>query len=64
MKKWKSKKHQRWGLPAEGFQGHVAADGSLLGVTGKWRVCGWSVVQIDYDGETGPMFGVYGSLEA
>ena len=36
VKNWVSEKHKSWGLPAEGFQGHVATDGSLLGVTGKW----------------------------
>ena len=25
-----------WSMPAEGFKGHVAADGSLLGNAGKW----------------------------
>ena len=34
-----------WGrLPAVGFRDHVAADGSLLGVAGKWSACGWSFV--------------------
>ena len=35
VKRWESEKHKRWSLPAKGFQGPVAADGSLLGVTGK-----------------------------
>ena len=26
--------------------------------------CGWSVVQLDYDAELGPLFGMYGSTEA
>ena len=33
--------------------GNVAADGSLLGKTGKWGACGWAVVQLDYDEEMG-----------
>ena len=33
--------------------GHVATDGSLLGRAGKWRACGWPVVQLDYDEEVG-----------
>ena len=37
MKKWESEKHKSWSMPAEGFKGHVATDGSLLGNTGKWR---------------------------
>ena len=41
-------------MPAEGFKGHVATDGSLLSTAGKWRACGWSVVQLDYDEELGP----------
>ena len=50
---------------AEGFRDHVATDGSLLGVAGKWSACGWSVVQLDHDDEgMGPMHGMYGTLEA
>ena len=64
VKRWESEKYKSWGLPAEGFRGHVATDGSLLGVTGKWSACGWSVVQLDYDGDLGPVYGVYGSMEA
>ena len=37
----------------EGFKGHVATDGSLMAAAGKWRACGWSVVQLDYDEEIG-----------
>ena len=37
MKKWESEKHKSCGLPAEGFKGRVATDGSLLGMAGKWR---------------------------
>ena len=48
MKRWESAKHKSWGILAEGFLGHVATDGSLLGRTGKWRACGWAVVQLDY----------------
>ena len=51
-------------MPAEGFKGHVATDGSLLGVAGKWGACGLSVVQLDYDEELGPLHGMYGSMEA
>ena len=49
MTKWESEKHKSWRMPAECFKGHVATDGSLLGIAGKWRACGWSVVQLDYD---------------
>ena len=49
MRKWESEKHKSWSMPAEGFKGHVATDGSLLGTAGKWEACGWSVVQLDYD---------------
>ena len=61
MKKWESEMHKSWGMPAEAFKGHVATDGSLLGTAGKWGACGWSVVQLDYDGELGPLHGMYGS---
>ena len=33
--------------------------------SGKWRTCGLSVVQLDYDdGELEPLHGMYGSMEA
>ena len=51
-------------MPAEAFKGHVATDGSLLGTAGKWRACGLSVVQPDFDEELGPLQGMYGSMEA
>ena len=50
-------------MPAEGFKGHVATDGSLLGKTGKWRACGCAVVQLDYDEEMEPLHGMYGSVD-
>ena len=61
--KWESEKHRSWGIPAEGFKGHVATDGSLLGIAGMWGACGWAggVVQLDYDEEMGPLHGMYGS---
>ena len=51
-------------MSAEGFQSHVATDGSLLGSAGKWGACGWSVVQLDFDEELGPLHGMFGSLDA
>ena len=51
-------------MPAEGFKGHVATDGSLLENAGKWGACGWAVVLLDYDEEMGPLHGMYGSMEA
>ena len=35
MKKWESEMHKSWCMLAEGFKGHVAIDGSLLGTAGK-----------------------------
>ena len=64
MMKWESEKHKSWGMPAEGFKGHAATDGPLLGTADKWRACGWSVVQLDHDEELGPLHGMYGSVEA
>ena len=49
--------------PLEGFKGHVATDGSLLGKAGQWGACGWAVVQLDYDEEMGHLLGMYGSVE-
>ena len=53
VRKWASEKHKSWSVSAEDFKGHVATDGSLLGNGGKWRACGWAVVQLDYDEEMG-----------
>ena len=64
MTKWKSEKHKSWSIPAEGFKGHVATDGSLLENAGKWGACGWAVVQLNYDEEVGPLHGMYDSMEA
>ena len=47
MRKWESEKHKTWGMRAEGFKGHVATDGSLLGNAGMWGACGWAVAQLD-----------------
>ena len=49
-------------MPAEGFKGHVATDGSLLGTSGKWGEC--AVVQLDCGEELEPLHGMYGSMEA
>ena len=51
-------------MPAQGFKGHVATDGSMLCTAGKWRARGWSVVQLNYDEDLGPLHGMYGSMEA
>ena len=64
MRKWVSEKHHNWGIPAEGFKGHVATDGSLLGAAGKRGACGWAVVQLDYDEAMEPLHGMYGLMEA
>ena len=37
---------------------------SFFGKTGKWRACGWAVVQLDCDEETEPLYGMCGSMEA
>ena len=58
------RKAQKLGMPAGGFKGHVATDGSLLGKAGEWKASGWAVVQLDYDEEMGPLHGMYGSVEA
>ena len=60
VRKWESEKHKSWGIPAEGFKGHVATDGSLLGIVGKWGACGWAVVQLDYEEQVGHLQGMYG----
>ena len=64
MKKSESEKHKSCGMPAEEFKGHVATDGSLLGMAGKWRACGWTVAELDIDEELGPLRGMCGSFDA
>ena len=64
VRKWESEKHNSWGFPAEGFKGHVATGGSLLGAAGKWRACAWSVVPLDFDEGLGPLHGMCGSMGA
>ena len=51
-------------MPAEGFKGHVATDGSPLGTAGMWGACCWSVAHLDYDEGLGPLHGMYGSMES
>ena len=58
MMKWESEKQRSWSMQVEGFRCHVATDGSLLGAAGKW-----AVAQLDYE-EMGPLYGMYGSMEA
>ena len=43
-------------MTVEGFKGHLATDGSLLGKAG--------MVQLDYDEEMVLLLGMYGSVEA
>ena len=64
VKNGKLKSIKGGAFPAEGIQGLVATDGSLLSVTGKLGVCGWSLVQLEYDGELRPLHGMYGTVEA
>ena len=63
MEKWESEKPKSWGMPVEGFKGHVATDGSFLGTDGKCGACGWSVVQLEFDEELGLLHGMYGSID-
>ena len=35
-----------------------------MGATGKWRACGWSVVQLNQDGDLGPTHGECGTTDA
>ena len=64
VKKWESEKYKTLGMPVEGFRSHVATDGSLLGEAGKWRACGWAVVQLDYHEEMEPLLWMCGSVDA
>ena len=64
VRRWESEQHKNWSMPAGGFRNLVATGGFLLGVSGKWSACGWSVVQLDHDQEVGPMHGMCGTLDA
>ena len=35
-------RNKSWRMSAEGFRDQVTTDGSLLGVPGRWRACGWA----------------------
>ena len=59
VRKWEFEKRKSWCLPAEGFKGHVATDGSLLGNAGNWGACVRAVVQLDYDEWMEPLHGMY-----
>ena len=60
MNKWESEKHKSWSMLAAGFKGLTVLFQELLGN----GACGWSVVQLDFDEELGPLHGMYGSMEA
>ena len=63
MKIWEFEERQSWCMQVECFRGHVATDGTPLGAAGKWGVCGWAVVQLNYDEEMmRPLHGVYCSM--
>ena len=64
VRRWESEKHKSWDIPVEGFWNHVATEGSLFRVSGKWSACGWSVVQMKHDEEMRPMHGMYGTQDA
>ena len=60
---------QKLGLQVEGFGTMwplMAPCWEKLGksTAGKWRACGWAVVQLDHGEEMGPLCGMYGSMEA
>ena len=62
VKKWESEKHKSWSMPAEGFKGHAATNGSRLvslengeHVVGQW--CSW-IMKRRWSGC------MYGSVEA
>ena len=38
--------------------------GSVKGNPGMYGACGWSLVQLDHDGELHPMRGYFGLIEA
>ena len=61
MRKWESEKHKSWSIPAEGFKGHVAPDGSLLGTAGKRGACGCSWIMM---WRWARCMGCIGSMEA
>ena len=58
--KKESEKFKIWGLAAEGLRDHTAIDGSPKGIPGRHGVCGWSVGQLDHDGELESMHGHIG----
>ena len=59
LRKWDSEKHRIWNMPVVGFENHVASDGSLFGVSGRWSACGWSVARPEHDEEMEPTQGMH-----
>ena len=49
-------------MSVEGFRDHVATEGSLLGVWGRWSACGLSFVHVDHDGEMLPLHEMIGNF--
>ena len=63
-KKWKSEKFKLWSLPFESLQDHITIGASLKGIPGRHGAYGWSVVQLDHDGEAEPTHASVGVIEA
>ena len=51
-------------MPVESFRAHVTTGALVLGVSGRWSACGWSVVQLDHAEEMEPMHEMYETLDA
>ena len=47
-----------------GIRSRIAIDGSLKSMSGKNAASGWSVVQLDYEGDHEPRYAIYGTMMA
>ena len=63
VRRWESEKAQELGHAGRRPPG-PCSHGRLLGVSGRWIACVWSVVQLVHDEEMGPLHGMYGTLDA
>ena len=64
MKKWNLISMEGGAFQQKGFKAMLLRAALCWVSAGKWRACGWSVVQLDYDGELGLLHGVYASTDA
>ena len=59
---WRSKDSAAWDRAPRRYRGRIVIDGSLRRIVNKCAVCGWAVVQMDFDEGMTPWYGVGGIM--